>query len=333
MTKKNTTKILEILIAFVCYVAIYYITKQILLTTLLLFIPVVYIGAKNGFFVGTLFFIVTSLATYLLDGEAALLLALMVLPFLCIMVPAFLKKWTAWTALIAACAAAAISVGIYLGYLYMASQGEVMQYLLDALQNKMKSSNELTAMLYSMLQVNELAYSTSLLQVSITEMRAFLLEPTIWADVKNMVYQLAPQLAISYTVYGGVIGFFGVRGLLKVIGSEVVRVPSVRRLAIPKTQGYYMLATMLLAFMPGLFGIASLETAANLILSLFTSIFAIQGFSVVCFFLGLRIKSTGGQVVLALLIYTFVPSLVLLVGMLEQFVRIRDRFTIIKFQK
>ena len=110
-TKQNRAgALLELVIALVVQILLYYISRAIWVTLPILAVPGVYIGARRGFGWGLALAVLSSAAAYLLLGQPGLFLIIMALPIFLLgwVAVRFLKR--AYDGLILICGAMVLSV-------------------------------------------------------------------------------------------------------------------------------------------------------------------------------------------------------------------------------
>lgn len=326
MQKQKQNNFLYIAAALVCYIALVFATQYVYLTAVLFMIPVVYALARYGYLAGFMLWLVGVALTYLFLGNSALLFGTMALPFVAVTGTMIFKKCSAWSTLIGACGAALCSIGILLGYLYYLSDGDINEYLITAIQTGIKNNEGLAAGFYSIVQQDaavSLSFDSLLSLPSVGEMRAFLLSSAGMAEVKLLVSYYVPQLIVAFIIYGGLCGFYMPRALAKRSGGAVASVPKIEQMALPKQHGNYLLGLLLIVFIPIVFEIQSLIVPADMIYSLVSMIFAVQGFSLVVYFMNQWIKNKAGCTVLSVFVYLLFPFLVTLAGILDHLMQFR----------
>ena len=148
--------------------------------------------------------------------------------------------------------------------------------------------------------------------------------------LKRMIESLLPALIVYYIVYGGLSNYFLSRLMVKKAGREVAKVPPIEAWRMPKQHGVYMVLTLAIGYLVMLTGNTALYTPAQMLFSIATIAFEIEGMSVVTYFLMLKIRSRLGRVAIAIVISLLAPGLMTAIGLIEQLFGIRKRFIIFK---
>lgn len=326
MQKQKQNIFLYIAGALLCYIALVFATQYVYFTAFVFMVSLVYVLGRYGYVAGFALWLVGVAATYLLLGHSALLFGVMALPFVAIAGTMIYKQCSAWSTLVGACGAALCSIGLLLGYLYYLSDGDISEYLITAIQTGIKNNEGLTAGFYSIVQQDmstALSFESLLTFPSVAEMRSFLLSKAGLAEIKSLVNYYIPQLIVAFIVYAGLCNFYISRAVTKRTGGKVVPVPKIEQMALPKQHGNYLLGLLLIVFIPIVFEIQSLLMPAEMVYSLVSLIFTVQGFSLVVYFMNRWIKSKTGCIVLSVFVYLLFPFLVTLAGILDHLMQFR----------
>ena len=333
--KKKNHWLTECLLALAAYVVLFFLMQYTLITAVLLAVPCIFVGARRGWLAGSAFLILCTALTWLFGNWLALLTAGIIL--LPVLAGWYLlrKKRPAWESLVISCGAMLASLGVAAALLHYVADGNVAQYLVELLLQKAQQdigtaaslftlllSNDLTSGALSAEQAYELMYTADILQYISAESSVTLL--------KRMVETVLPKMIIYAVAYGGLCNYFLTRLLVKKCGQEVAVVPPVEAWHMPRQHGIYMAITLAVGYGVLLFGDASLAAPAQMLFSLATIAFGLEGISTTAYFLMLRVRSRAGRMAIALGMFLLAPGLMTAIGVIEQLFGIRKRFIILK---
>ena len=333
--KKKNHWLTECLLALAAYVVLFFLMQYTLITAVLLAVPCIFVGVRRGWLAGSAFLILCTALTWLFGNWLALLAAGIIL--LPVLAGWYLlrKKRPAWESLVISCGAMLASLGVAAALLHYVADGNVAQYLVELLLQKAQQDIGAAASLFTLLLSNDLAsgalsaeqayelmYTAYILQYISAESSVTLL--------KRMVETVLPKMIIYAVAYGGLCNYFLTRLLVKKCGQEVAVVPPVEAWRMPGQHGIYMAITLAVGYGVLLFGDASLAAPAQMLFSLATIAFGLEGISTTTYFLMLRVRSRAGRMAIALGMFLLVPGLMTAIGVIEQLFGIRKRFIIVK---
>ncbi len=331
--KKNW--IAECILALLAYVVLFFLIQYTLVTAIFLAVPCIFFGARRGYLAGVAFFILCGATTFPLNEEMALvMLGVNLLP---VVVGWYLiiQKRRAWESLVFSCGVLLVVAGAAVALLSKIAEGNVAQYLADLLLKRAQYDPATAATLFTMLISNDMASGV----LSAQQAYELMYTADIWQYIsaqsniillKRMIESLLPALIVYYIVYGGICKYFLSRLMVKKAGREVVKVPPIEAWRMPKQHGVYMVLTLAIGYLVMLTGNTALYTPAQMLFSIATIAFEIEGMSVVTYFLMLKIRSRLGRVAIAIVISLLAPGLMTAIGLIEQLFGIRKRFIIFK---
>ncbi len=203
---------------------------------------------------------------------------------------------------------------------------DILGFLMTKLKAGVQASDFLAEAAYGALYVTDLQSTMPPFETATMEvMREFVLSENALATLKALLSQLLPQLAMNYILYGGVCGFFISRAAARKTGGEVAWVPAFSELAVPRQHGIYLAILLAASFVPSIFNISSLLIPAQMLDVLCSFVFALQGISVLAYVIGMRLASKFARIAMAFLIYALLPQIIILIGVADVFMNLRNR--------
>lgn len=334
-TKQNRAgALLELAIALVVQILLYYISRAIWVTLPILAIPGVYIGARRGFGWGLALAVLSSAAAYLLLGQPGLFLIIMALPIFLLgwVAVRFLKR--AYDGLILICGAMVLSVIAAIFAVQLLLGKDLVSYIVDYLAWLFVQNDQIATLFYCLFHAGEISTGVlsveAFLAIPMEEIVAYVTSCEQLNALRSLLSDFLPVLSVSYCVYGGVLTYFIPRALSKKTGGQVAGVPAFSDFFLPKDQGIYMLLLAVLSLLPSLFGWERYLLMGDMLFTLATAVFAIEGMSFADFLLRIKIKSPYARGAILALLYLFVPYLLMTAGAVEQGMQLRRRIRILK---
>ncbi len=254
-TKQNRAgALLELVIALVVQILLYYISRAIWVTLPILAIPGVYIGARRGFGWGLALAVLSSAAAYLLLGQPGLFLIIMALPIFLLgwVAVRFLKR--AYDGLILICGAMVLSVIAAIFAVQLLLGKDLVSYIVDYLAWLFVQNDQIATLFYCLFHAGEISTGVlsveAFLAIPMEEIVAYVTSCEQLNALRSLLSDFLPVLSVSYCVYGGVLTYFIPRALSKKTGRQVAGVPAFSDFFLPKDQGIYMLLLAVLSRCP-----------------------------------------------------------------------------------
>ena len=327
----------ECFLGLATYIALFYAIRYTMLTVLGLLIPCVYICVRRGWVAGIAFYILCGASTYLLQPQQAIILsAVGLLPF-AVSSYVLRAKQKPFVCIMAVCGAALAAAGCAMLVLNKIADGNIAQYLTDLILTKAAADpatalNVSTTLISTDLAAGNLTQEQALELLYLADPLAYIQDANSIRMIKGLIEAQIPELLVTYIGYGGLAAFYVPWLFARMAGQPMARFPVPETWILPKQHGYYMAATCALGYLCMVFGDPGMVAPAQMLFSLTVIAFCMVGASVVCFFLGARIKDRSGRVAIAAAMYLFLPGLLASIGIIEQLFGIRKRIVIIKPQ-
>lgn len=333
-SKKKNSPLLEIAIALLAQIALYYISRAIWVTLPIMAIPGVFVGARHGFSWGAALAILSGGAAYLLLGQPGLFLIAMALPIFLLGSLAVRKVRRSFDGLVLMCGAMVLSVGAGIFSVQQLLGKDLVSYIVDYLAWAFPNNADLAALAYSLFHAGEISTGVlsieTFLALPMEEIVAYVTAGEQLNALRSLLSDFLPVLSVNYCVFGGAATYFCARAFSKKTGGQVASVPAFSDFFLPKEQGLYMILLFVAAMLPSLFEREQYLLMGDMLFGLTTAVFAIEGMAFTDFLLRIKIKNPYGRGAIIALIYAIAPYLLMTAGAVEQGMQLRRRIKIVK---
>ena len=325
---------LELLLALLAQCLFYYLSRAIWITLPMMAVPGVFIGARRGFGWGAACALLSGAAAYLLLGQPGIFLLAMALPIFLIGSIAVRALRRSYDGLVVMCGAMVLSVGAGIWAVQLILGKDLVSYIVDYLAWAFPHNQELSGLAYCLFHAGEISTGAlsveSFLALPMEEIVAYVTSSEQLNSLRSLLSDFLPVLSVNYCVYGGAITYFVSRALSKKTGGKVAPVPAFSDFFLPKDQGLYMILLFILSMLPSLFGWERYLLVGDMLFTLATAVFAIEGMAFTDFLLRLKLRNPYGRGAIIALIYFIAPYLLMTAGAVEQGMQLRKRIKIIK---
>nr|WP_162990689.1 DUF2232 domain-containing protein [Maliibacterium massiliense] len=325
----------------------------LLLPACIILLLVLFCGGRRD--LATMLVVMSVLGTLLVFGidwvPVAVLLALLGIPTL--MVGLWWKKRPKgphFDGLIMACMGMALSLLVVWGIAAMAVGSEPIGALSEALHQGLAQADTPASMqtLRILWQSQKIIDGVTLSEsftfadaVRVAEQSAALSRDTLVAQtgtiIETLIRSVLPYLVVVYSAIGGLIVYAGAagklakerngRGLLGLTGAPRRKLPPFKLWEVPRDIGNGLFLLMILALLASLFGWSSFNAVQDILYTLLSVVFFVQGLACCSYFLQRwKMKRAARIALLALLLILLAPitaPIVTMLGIFEHVFRFR----------
>lgn len=333
MTEKKERKAGEFLITAAVLLVLAFACRYFPLLVVALPMPAIYVWQRFGPAAGLVFTGVFAAVLYFWAGGVWQLACIPPVLVACVGGIVVKKKVRSFTGVACCCGAAVLGCAAIVGGVCALAGTDFLSAVMAQVVKLGSGSQEGSLMAYYIMGALEVTqgnmslsiFMQNLLNWSQEQMIAYITMPAHVDMLRMYLANLLPQVGMLYAAASGLLCYLAPRAIAKKRGASVAAVPPFSGFILPKSASPYFVVSILFAEIVFIAGWSQLYFAAYALYAGASFALAVQGLSLVYWFLLPKIKIKGLCAFLVVLIGLFLFTLMMWLGLFEQLIRIRDR--------
>lgn len=274
-------------------------------------VPYVYLSIRKGLTSGLTALLISAILVWLFWSPLYCIIFVIIVLFLFFAIRnLILFKVPVFEGIVLSSGAVFLAICLVIGGVYLYVQKDLIIVIIDSLRAALTSNGA------EMERTLKAYQNLGLLDKGLTMEGLF-------TQLEQVFRMVVPSFLIIGSISIGFLNYIASIRILKKRGHEVLSPPPFIYWSLPSNVSLGLFSILLAAFIGILFGVPNFDQVMITIMNLVYFVFMIQGLSFGAFFLKTKKVPNGFQIPLLLVCFIFLPYLLSLLGMLEQFFHLR----------